>query len=216
MCAYFDSVLSPELYSEAYGVAMPEGAAKGVWPAYTGTLIRRPREADAGDEAVPEREALTGMFGLVPHWAKDTKIARHTYNARSETAHEKPSFRDAWKRGQHCLVPALAIYEQDWRSGKAVQTRIARADGKPMAIAGLWAWCRLPDGKELHSFTMLTVNAAKHPVMSLFHKPEDEKRMPVILPDEAYQAWLEAPAKESMDFMRPYRDDGLVVGNAPG
>lgn len=211
MCAYFDSVYQPKVYLDTFRVAMPEGAAKGVWPAYTGTLIRRPREADADDEAVPEREALTGMFGLVPHWAKDTKIARHTYNARSETVHEKPSFRDPWKRAQHCLVPAQAIYEQDWRSGKAVQTRIGRADGQPMAIAGLWAWCRLPDGKELHSFTMLTVNADHHPVMNQFHKPGDEKRMPVILPDDAYQAWLEAPAKESMDFMRVYRADGLVV-----
>ena len=86
---------------------------------------------------VPEREALLGQFGLIPHWATDSTIARHTYNARSETVAIKPSFRDAWKHGQRCIIPAEAFYEPDWRSGKAVPTRIACADGEPMGIAGL-------------------------------------------------------------------------------
>ena len=88
---------------------------------------------------MPEREALPGQLGLIPHWATDTTVARHMYNARSETVASKPSFRDAWRHGQRCIVPAEAFYEPDWRSGKAVPTRIARADGEPMGIAGLWA-----------------------------------------------------------------------------
>jgi len=59
------------------------------------TYIRKPLEADIGDEAVPERETLTGKFGLLPHWAQDEKFARRTFNARSETAATLPSFRDA-------------------------------------------------------------------------------------------------------------------------
>lgn len=51
-------------------------------------------EPHVGDEAVPEREALPGLFGLIPHWATDTKIGRQTFNARSETVASKPSFRD--------------------------------------------------------------------------------------------------------------------------
>ena len=70
--------------------------------------------ADVGDAAVPPREALIGSFGLIPHWSKDNKIARHTYNARSETVAEKPSFRDAWKRGQHCIIPVQSFFEPDW------------------------------------------------------------------------------------------------------
>lgn len=63
------------------------------------------------------REVLLGSFGLILGWSKDTKIARRSYNARSETASVKPSFRNAWKYGQHCIISAAAIYEPDWRSG---------------------------------------------------------------------------------------------------
>jgi putative SOS response-associated peptidase YedK len=52
------------------------------------------------------------------------------------------------------------------------------------------------------SYTMLTINADDHPLMRLFHKPTDEKRMVVVLPPERYQDWLQAPAEHSMDFMR--------------
>jgi putative SOS response-associated peptidase YedK len=99
-----------------------------------------------GDEAVPKREALTGLFGLIPHWATDTKIGRQTFNARSETVASKPSFRDAWKRGQHCIIPAATIFEPDWRSGKAVATGVSSADGQPLGIAGLWASWKSPTG----------------------------------------------------------------------
>jgi putative SOS response-associated peptidase YedK len=61
----------------------------------------------------------------------------------------------------------------------------------------------------VHSFTMLTVNADEHPLMRLFHKPTDEKRMVVILPTDRYEDWLEAPAEHSTEFLRPYEADGL-------
>jgi putative SOS response-associated peptidase YedK len=80
-----------------------------MWPGYLGSFIRRQPYADVGDEAVPAAEALNGHFGLVPHWSPGTKIARHTYNARTETVVEKPSFRDAWKRGRRCIIPADVI-----------------------------------------------------------------------------------------------------------
>ena len=59
---------------------------------------------------------------------------------------------------------------------------------------------------------MLTVNAAEHELMRNFHKPEDEKRMVVILPADTYAAWLDAKSAESMDFMRRY--SGALVAEA--
>ena len=167
-----------------------------------------------GDGATPQRESLSGVFGLIPHWAKDTKIGRQTYNARSETVAVKPSFRDAWKHAQHCIIPADAFFEPDWRSGKAVATRISKADGAPMGIAGLWSSWKSPQGL-LHSFTMLTINADGHDLMCKFHKPADEKRMVVILPPDSFDHWLRATPQKSMEFMRPYPADRMQAGVEP-
>ena len=203
MCSHYESLRDHSRYRSHFKAEPPVDPGKhDLWPGYVGSFIRRHTYAGLDDEAVPEREALSGMFGMVPHWSKDTLIARHTYNARSETVAEKPSFRDAWRKAQHCIIPADAFYEPDWRSGKGVPTRIARADGEPMGIAGLWSSWRSPKGELVHSYTMLTVNADEHPLMRQFHKPTDEKRMVVILPEDSYEAWLTARAEESMDFMR--------------
>lgn len=210
MCAHYESVKDPKRISESFKVPLPEGIRTDVWPGYASTFIRRPKEVGTGDEAVPDREALAGVFGMIPHWAKDEKAARRTYNARTETVAEKPSFRDPWRLARHCIIPAEAIYEPDWRSGKAVATRISRADGKPMGIAGLWTGWNGPNGV-VRSFTMLTVNATDHPVMKNFHKPEDEKRMVVILAEGQYEEWLHASAAESMKFMLQYPAERLVA-----
>jgi putative SOS response-associated peptidase YedK len=131
----------------------------------------------------------------------NTKITRHTYNARSETVAEKPSFRDAWRESQHCIIPAEAFYEPNWQSGKAVPIRIAASDGEPLGIAGLWSSWKSSKGEIIYSYTMLTINADEHLMMRQFHKPTDEKRMVVILPPDRYQDWLEAPVTHSMALM---------------
>jgi putative SOS response-associated peptidase YedK len=175
----------------------------------------RPREADYGDEAVAERVEVPGVFGLLPHWAKDEKLSRHTYNARSETVAEKPSFRDSWRKARHCIIPAAAIWEPDWGSGKAVATRIERADGKPMGIAGLWDQWRNPKGEWVYSCTMLTINADAHAFMRQFHRPGDEKRTVVILPEKAYGDWLTAGADQSRGFLQAWPAEGLVRASRP-
>jgi putative SOS response-associated peptidase YedK len=216
MCSHFQALKERERYKRHFGVEPPPEPGKlDLWPGYLGSFIRRHPHADVGDDAVPEHEALNGLFGLVPHWATDTKITRSTYNARSETVAAKPSFRDAWKRGQHCIIPADAIYEPDWRSGKAIATRIERTDGEPMGIAGLWSSWKSPKGETVFSFTMLTFNAEGHALMRLFHKPIDEKRMVVILPPERHRDWLRAAPAHSMAFMRPLAADLLVAVAAP-
>ena len=156
-------------------------------------------------------ELLVGSFGLIPSWSKDTTIARRTYNARSETVHEKPSYRDAWRQARHCIIPAEAIYEPDWRTGRAVATRISRADGLPMGIAGLWASWKTPQGDLLYSYTMLTINADEHEFMRRYHKPEEEKRMVVILNEGSYGDWLHASAAESRAFLRQFPADNLIA-----
>ncbi|MBK6294262.1 MAG: SOS response-associated peptidase [Rhodoferax sp.] len=212
MCSHYQAIKERERYFKAFGVFPPDDLGRyDVWPGYPATFIRRPLEADSGDDAVPPRQAMTGLFGLVPHWAPELKIARHTFNARSETVASKPSFRDAWKHAQRCIVAADAFYEPDWRSGKAVATRIARADGEPMGIAGLWSSWKSPDGAVVHSFTMLTINAEHHALMRLFHKPADEKRMVVILPSGGYDAWLSAADSELASFLVAYPADRLVA-----
>ena len=212
MCSHYQALKERERYIRAFGVEPPAEPGKvDLWPGYMGSFIRSHPYTDVGDESVPAAVTVSGMFGLVPHWATDTKIARQTYNARSETVAEKPSYRDAWKRAQHCIIPAAAIYEPDWRSGKAVATRIERADGDPMGIAGLWASWKSPKGELLHSYTMLTINADGHDLMQRFHKLTDEKRMVVVLAPEQYQEWLEARPEHSMAFMRPISAEALVA-----
>jgi putative SOS response-associated peptidase YedK len=212
MCSHYQAIKERERFFRQFGVYPPDETGKyDVWPGYSGPMLRRPRAFGAGDEAVPPLEAVSALFGLLPHWARDTKLARHTYNARSETVHEKPSFRDAWRNAQHCIVAADAIFEPDWRSGRAVATRITRADGEPMGIAGLWSSWRSPAGALVYSYTMLTIHAGDHPLMRNFHKPEDEKRMVVILPQGSYGDWLDAPADRSREFLLPYPAERLIT-----
>lgn len=219
MCAHYEAVQDPQRYRQYFEVEPPADAGRSdVWPLYQASLIRRPPQADAGDEAVPRREALCAQFGLVPHWAKDASVGRRTYNARSETAATKPSFRDAWRHGQRCIIPVEAFYEPDWRSGKAVATRIGRADGKPLGLAGLWSSWKSPSGQWLHSHAMLTINADTHPLMKHFHKPGDEKRTVVVLPEGAYEDWLTAPVERTLEFMQPWAADqfeAVAAAKAP-
>lgn len=206
MCSHYEAPETERLIA-GYRVA-PEGQFKiDLWPCYEGPFIRL-RNDESAEEEVPELEAVVGQFGLLPFWAKARSLGRNTYNARTETVATKPTYRIAWREAKHCIIPAAAIYEPDWRTGKSVPTRISRTDGGIMSIAGLWERWKTPDG-ELHSYTMLTVNADDHALMQNFHKPGSEKRMVVILPNGLIQDWLRAPAERSMDFMRPYPADRL-------
>lgn len=218
MCSHYQAIKDRPKFEKAFNVKLPpyEGV-NDVWPTYQALFIRRLLAADAGDDAVPAREALPGVFGLIPSWAKDNKFARRTFNARSETATTLPSFRDAWRKGQKCIIPVDAIYEPDWRTGRAQATRIGRSDGEPMGLAGLWSVWKSPSGAWVASFTMLTINADDHALMRHYHKPADEKLMVVILPEDSYTDWLTAPASQNMEFLQQYPADRMVAeGQAVG
>ena len=142
------------------------------------------------DEAlvVVQREDRRGLtayrWGLIPHWAKDAKSGGRMFNARAETLTTSPAFRDAFKR-KRCLVPVDGFYE--WkREGTLRQPyRISRADGRPLALAGLWAGWRDPATEQVRrTFTIVTTSP--NDAMSALHD-----RMPVIVPEEAWARWLE-------------------------
>lgn len=213
MCAHYQALRDPAAWRQNFDVNLPDGGREDVWPSYPAAFIRHPKPLPASEPApgAAVAEALIGRFGLVPHWAKDEGVGRHTYNARSETVASKPSFRDAWRLGRRCVVPAEAIYEPDWRSGRGVPTRIRRRDGQPLALAGVWTGWRGPTGEVLRSFSLLTVNADHHPFMRQFHKPDEEKRMVVVLPPHALKHWLQAPVAEAAVWIQACAADVLCV-----
>jgi putative SOS response-associated peptidase YedK len=210
MCANYTPVTEHERLRSHFRVDLADVFPPETWPGYAAPFVRQAR-----DREIPAAEARVGLFGLIPHWAKDPTIGRRTYNARAETVAEKPSFRDGWRFGRRCIVPAEHFYEPNWESGKAVRWRIRRRDGAPMGIAGLWGHWRAPDGRDVLSFTMLTINADGHEVMKRFHRPADEKRMVVVLDEADYDAWLDAPQARMADYLTRYPADALAAEPAP-
>ena len=150
-------------------------------------------------------------WGLLPHWAKDEKIAYSSFNARAEEFTTKPAFRDAWKRGQRCLVVTDGFYE--WKKldpkGKEKQPyAIAMADDGQMVMAGLWAkWKDPKSGDEIQSCTVLTTSSNE--LMAELHD-----RMPVILDEADWPKWLgeeTATNEELLAMLRPSPDQVLKV-----
>ena len=157
-------------------------------------------------------QLMVAEFGLLPSWSKERHIKYATMNARYESVATKPAFKNAWFKGQKCIVPADAIVEPDWRTGKHIPAHISRLDDKPMGIAGLWDyWTDALTGEVVFSFTMLTINADEHEFMQRFHKPQDEKRMVVILEEADYQKWLKSPVEDNHKYIKPYPAEGLLL-----
>lgn len=162
----------------------------------------------AQDDSGNKRIAHDGHFGLLPAFKqRELAYGRKTYNARSETVATLPSFRDAWRRGHRCIVPAEAIFEPRYfgtveQPGKSERWRISQDGDVPMGIAGIYTGWIDPEGRQRFSFAMLTVNADGHPVFDLMHKPGDEKRMVVILAPADFDAWLTCSVAEAPKFFR--------------
>jgi putative SOS response-associated peptidase YedK len=155
------------------------------------------RAAEAGRQLVRLR------WGLVPPWAKDTKVA--PINARSETAADKPLFRAALRK-RRCLVPASGFYE--WLAlagGKRKQPYCFRpGDERPWAFAGLWERWPGPDGP-VESCAILTTAANE-----LVRPVHD--RMPVILARQHWAAWLDPQAQDAgelVPLLRPFPPDAM-------
>jgi putative SOS response-associated peptidase YedK len=234
MSTQYECLKSPDLFAEAFGIAPPEALlGKEVWPRQLGFFIRKalvlaeqglasapetPLETEDPPKPVPASsqvlELAQGQFGLVPTWVKSASDAklRSTKLAvtRYETMSTATATRETWLKGQRCIIPMQAFLEDDWRSRKAVPTRIARVDGKAMGVAGLWErW--IQGDEEIISFTLLTVNANSHALMNRYGQNGNEKRMPAILNEGAYGAWLNAPLDKAREFMRAYPANLLLA-----
>jgi putative SOS response-associated peptidase YedK len=139
------------------------------------------------------------QWGLIPSWAKDPKIGNQMINARAETLAEKASFKNAYKR-RRCLVLADGFYE--WKKeGDHTKTPvyIRLASGEPFAFGGLWEMWQTAEDFIL-SCTIITT--PPNELMAQIHN-----RMPLILPREAYEQWLD-PAERTPDqlnsLLKPY------------
>lgn len=210
MCSNYIPAKADQL-RQFFGVAsVPADFKPETYPGYLAPIIRL---ADDGSGAL---ECVNACFGMLPPWA-ELKLARHTYNARSETVAGKPSFRHAYAKRQFCIIPAESFFEPNYESGKPVRWKLSQVNDAPLGLAGIWEW--RPNGgpadQPLISFSMLTINADAHPLMKRFHRPEDEKRMVVVLRPDQYQAWLTAAADEAPDYWQPCPADLLKAEAAP-
>jgi putative SOS response-associated peptidase YedK len=137
----------------------------------------------AGVQGDAPRHFRLMQWGLLPSWAKQNDTSRRPFNARSETAHEKPSFRSSFTR-RRCLVPADGWFEWTKEDGGKQPHWIHPLDGRPLALAGLWSSWSSTTGDAIESFTILTCEAADH-LAGLHH------RMPVLMAPEDWEAWLD-------------------------
>ncbi len=215
MCTNFVPSTRQELVAQGLGVLQwPEQDwPDEVFPGYLAPVLR------AGT-TVQTPVCELARFGLMPPWSRDlahaTSISRGTYNARSETASEKPSFRAAWRQRQWALAPMSSFFEPCWESGKGVRWRISVPDSMSFAVAALWERWRDPaSGAVTASFSMLTVNADHHPLMSRMHRSGEEKRMPVVIAEADYGQWLHATDDEAKAFLRAAAHQSLCASPAP-
>ncbi len=150
------------------------------------------------------RRAASFRWGLIPYWAKDPRIGQKLINARAETVAVKPSFRHSLRR-RRCLVPADGFYEWRAHNGRKQPFRVVLAAGGVFAFAGLWDRWTSPEGEEVYSCTILTTDANDR------IRPIHD-RMPVILPPEDYDLWLDPGVQEPeavLPLLRPAPDDLL-------
>ncbi len=151
------------------------------------------------DEAMMQ-ECTMMRWGLIPSWAKDTRIGAKLINARAETLLEKPSFRNA-VQSRRCLILANGFYEWHSISPKRKQPMYVRLRSHaPFALAGLWDEWRNPETQaSVRSCSIITTTP--NAVVAQFHH-----RMAVILSPDHEQAWLDEslPSEDVMRLLRPY------------
>jgi putative SOS response-associated peptidase YedK len=153
-------------------------------------------------------------WGLIPSWAKDPKIGYSTINARAESVLEKPSYRQAWRAGQRCLVPVTGWYEWRETGPKTKQPYYFHAaDARnPMMFAGLWSQWLDPTHSPLYSYTIITTEAVD--IVREVHE-----RQPRVLATHHWRAWLTAEVRAAEAWLAPesipvtYHQVGAAIGN---
>jgi putative SOS response-associated peptidase YedK len=164
------------------------------------------RSKEDGD--TPRRQLGAFRWGLIPYWAKDPSIGNRMINARAEGIETKNAYQRALTR-RRCIIPADAFYEWQVRENPAHAGKkgtklpyvIRHKDGSPLAFAGLWEFWRppdQPDAEPIRSCVIITTEANQ--LVAPIHD-----RMPVILPPEAWDTWLD-PALDDLTAIK-----GLLV-----
>lgn len=184
--------------------------------------VWKPRYHESGFSHLPSPVVLPGnqfgyfLWGLIPHWVKtlDAKavvLRRNTLNCISEEMFEKPSFRDAVKKGQRCLIPLTGFFEtrHDDEKGKNKTPHYIFLPGqKIFSVAGLYSiWTNRETDEVYHTYTMLTT--AANPLMAKIHNTK--KRMPVIIPREHEKDWLNPNLTKDdvLAFCKPFDENKM-------
>ena len=229
MCGRFTLTSPVEELAGMFNVLVKTGLTPryNIAPTQPVVCVRQPSSV-ASDEASPNtassRELVEMRWGLIPHWAKDPAIGTRMINARSESVAEKPAYKDAFRK-RRCLVLADGFYEWRRLKGGKQPYFIYLEDRRPFAFAGLWARWKpragqleeisggraqaLPlsaDGR-VESCTFLTTGPNE--LMEPIHD-----RMPVILPPECWDAWLDPENRDGRglaDLLRPYAAEKMCA-----
>ncbi len=135
--------------------------------------------------------------GLIPSWAEDMTVGYKLINARSETVHERHSFRHAI-RYRRCLIPTSGFYEWTGEGRCKKPLYISMKDGSPMVFAGLWESWKSPEKEVVETCVVLTTSA--NSLVAPFHD-----RMPVILHPQEYNAWLDRETNNPEQLKPLYR-----------
>ena len=202
MCGRYALDLIPDLLQEEFGIDRMEFTPQprfNIAPSQPSPIVIGSELYGSGDGCRTgrhERVLRPALWGLIPHWAKDSKIGYKMINARAETLAEKPSYRGPFKY-RRCIVPATGFYE--WRreggpTSKVKTPHLIRGVGKrPLALAGLWDHWMAPDGSEVDTYTIITTEPNE--MMRRIHN-----RMPVIMGPEAISQWLDPSLKNPRDM----------------
>ncbi len=169
-----------DLSAEDVERAAREPARYNIAPSQTIAVVRH-------GEGAGHQQLAFMRWGLVPRWADDASVGNRMINARSETASTRPAFREAFRR-RRCLVPADGFFEWRRQDRPSQPFYIHLAGQRPFAMAGLWERWE-GRGEVLESCTILTTDANE-----LVRPLHD--RMPVILPPEAFDQWLDPTVQD--------------------
>ena len=142
-------------------------------------------------------------WGFVPSWTKEILPGKPLINARGESVHEKPSFRNAFRR-RRCLIPADGFYE--WAGdvpGKKKPYFIHRPGNALMAFAGIWEHWMGKDGSEIETAAIITTSA--NALVATIHP-----RSPVVIAPEDFEQWLDCSSEDTTAaraMLKPAPDD---------
>lgn len=181
MCGRFVCDMPPGIISELFEVSAPADIPRSYNIAPSSRILAV-RYQESG------RELSLLRWGLIPSWAKDYAAAKAIINARSETAEEKPFFRQALRK-RRCLIPANGFFEWQRDESKRQPYFIRMKSAEIMGLAGIWECWTSPDGERLETCAILTV--ASNSLIRTIHD-----RMPVIIRTEDFPLWLD---RETVD-----------------